>query len=329
MPKTDASIPAHDDRALLARLARREPTALFIVLAPALAFLVMSYRWFLTQHAFSANAMEDWGHAYIVPVVAGFYIWTHRKDIIKTPSRVYWPGLAVVMLGFVTYLYFVLAFPNHMFQGFALVLTVSGLVLLLGGTKVFGVLFFPVAYLALGVTISEQIMNTLTWPLKQFAAVGGHLFLQVLQIDVTRPPGSNIITVFPGDGKDPVPLNIEDACSGMRMVIAFVALGGAVAFLSCKLWWQRIALLMLTIPVSLGMNIVRIGALGVAGLYNPNAAGGDAHSVIGMILLFPSLILFMGCVWLLNRAVIEDEPRNKKKKPAPAAAPAPKKEGTP
>lgn len=307
MPKSEAPIQASDDSRLLSRLSRREPTALFIVLAPAIAFLVVSYRWFMTQHAFSAGALEDWGHAYIVPVVGAYYIWIHRRDIIKTTSKVYWPGLAVVLLGFVTYLYFLLAFPNHMFQGFALVLMVAGLVLLLGGTKVFGVLFFPVAYLALGITISDQVMTQLTWPLKQFAAVGGYLLLQLLQVDVTRPPGSNVITVYPGHGKPPVPLNIEDACSGMRMVIAFIALGGAVAFLSCKLWWQRIALLLLTVPVSLGMNIVRIGVLGVVGLIDADMAGGDSHSVIGMILLFPSLGLFMGCVWLLNRAVIEEE----------------------
>jgi exosortase len=292
-------------RTLAGRLARKEIGAIALVAAPAIALVAMFYRWFLQQHAMSARALEDWGHAYIVPAVCGFYIWKKRDEILRTPQGVYWPGLAVALLGVVTYLYFVLSFPNHMFQGFALVLTVSGLVMLMGGTKVFGLLFFAVAYLALGVTISEQVMNALTWPLKQFAAVGGHLLLQMMQVDAVRPPGGNVITVY-GSGGTEVPLNVEEACSGMRMVIAFIALGAAVAFLSCRFWWQRIALMMLTIPVALGMNIVRIGALGVAGLIDPELASGDAHAVIGMILLFPSLALFMGCVWLLNRAVVEE-----------------------
>ncbi|MEM1422920.1 MAG: exosortase/archaeosortase family protein [Planctomycetota bacterium] len=289
---------------LLARIAGREPRALAIVALPALAFFAMFYRWFLTQHSMSIGAVEDWGHAYIVPLVGLFYIWTKRREIVRTPDSVYWPGLAVAVLGVVTYLYFVLAFPNHMFQGFALVLTVAGLVLLVAGTRVFGVLFFPVAYLALGVTISDQIMTLVTWPLKQFAAVGGDILLQMLTLETQR--AANVIYVLPSDpDKAPVPLNIEEACSGMRMVIAFIALGAAVAFLSCRFWWQRIALLLLTLPVALGMNIVRIAALGVVGLIDPELAGGDSHAIIGMILLFPSLAIFMGCVWLLNKAVVE------------------------
>lgn len=299
---------------LLVRVARREPMALFVVLAPAVALIVMFYRWFLQQHSMSLKAPEDWGHAYIVPLVGAFYIFTKRKEILRTGTSVYWPGLAVVLLGVVTYLYFALSFSNHMFQGFAIVLTVAGLVLLLGGTRVFGVLFFPVAYLALGVTISDQIMIQLTFPLKQFAAVGGEILMQLLGMDVARGAGSNVIWVHSSlPDKPSVPLNIEEACSGMRMVIAFVALGAAVAFLSCRHWWQRIALLLLTVPVALGMNIVRIAALGIAGLIDADLAGGDAHSLIGMVLLFPSLAIFMGFVWLLNKAVVDEDLRSAKK----------------
>ena len=319
MTKTTTASAAPDGGdTLLARIARREPRALLVVALPAIAFFAMFWRWFMTQHSMSIGAVEDWGHAYIVPFVGLFYIWTKRREIVQTRESVYWPGLAVALLGVVTYLYFVLAFPNHMFQGFALVLTVAGLVLLVGGTRVFGVLFFPVAYLALGVTISDQVMTLVTWPLKQFAAVGGDILLQMLTLETQRAPGSNVIYVLSSvPGKDPVPLNIEEACSGMRMVIAFIALGAAVAFLSCRFWWQRIALRLLTLPVALGMNIVRIGALGVVGLIDSELAGGDSHSIIGMILLFPSLAIFMGCVWLLNKAVVETpEPAQAQKKGA-------------
>ncbi len=308
---TPPPAPAGDGAAapgLFVRLARREPVALALVLVPAVGFLFMFWRWFVRQHQFSLEYPEDWGHAYIVPLVSAFYIWQRRKEIVGSFSRVFWPGLLVIALAIVTYLYFVFAFPNHMFQGFALVLGVAGIVMLLSGTRGFGVLFFPVAYLALGVTISEQVMNQLTWPLQQLAAAGGHMLLNLLQVDATRI--SNVITVYASDGSE-IPLNVEEACSGMRMVIAFVALGAAVAFISCRFWWQRIALLLLTVPVALVMNIVRVAALGVAGLIDPDLAGGDSHTVIGTILLLPSLGVFMGFVWLLNRAVV-DESASKK-----------------
>jgi hypothetical protein len=59
------------------------------------------------------------------------------------------------------------------------------------------------------------------------------------------------------------------------------------------------------------MNIVRVAVLGVLTLIDPNLAAGDAHTIIGTILLVPSLGLFLGIVWALNRVVREDEPAAK------------------
>lgn len=45
--------------------------------------------------------------------------------------------------------------------------------------------------------------------------------------------------------------------------------------------------------------------LGILTLIDPNLASGDAHTLIGTILLVPSLFLFLGMVWALNRTVRE------------------------
>ena len=92
---TTGSIETHDT--LLARIARREWRAMLVVILPALAFFAMFYRWFLIQHSMSMQAVEDWGHAYIVPLVGVFYIWTKRREIVRTDARVYWPGFAVAL----------------------------------------------------------------------------------------------------------------------------------------------------------------------------------------------------------------------------------------
>src|SRR5690606_27312366 len=98
-----------------------------------------------------------------------------------------------------------------------------------------------------------------------------------------------------------IPLNVADACSGMRMVVAFYALAGAVVLLSAKTWWQRIAIMLIAGPVAVAMNVFRVAVLGWLSLVDPNLASGDAHMMIGTLLLIPSLFLFMGLVWVLNR----------------------------
>jgi hypothetical protein len=49
--------------------------------------------------------------------------------------------------------------------------------------------------------------------------------------------------------------------------------------------------------------MVRVTVLGLLTLVDPNLAAGNAHTLIGTILLVPSLALFLGVVWALNRVV--------------------------
>ena len=85
-----------------------------------------------------------------------------------------------------------------------------------------------------------------------------------------------------------------------------------VAVVLCRHWWQRTALVLLAVPVALLMNMVRVSGLGLLTMVNKDLATGDAHMLIGTILLFPSLLLFLWIVALLNRTVIDDDRRKKK-----------------
>jgi hypothetical protein len=48
---------------------------------------------------------------------------------------------------------------------------------------------------------------------------------------------------------------------------------------------------------------VRVTVLGLLTLVNPNLAAGEAHTLIGTLLLVPALGLYMGVVWALNRVI--------------------------
>lgn len=296
---------------VVARLARGEPVALgaLAVLAGGLVWLY--WMWVVRQfgpNGFSARYFEDWGHAFAIPVISGIYVWINRHRIRWDRSCVYWPGIAVVLLGTVMYSFFLLnvALANHMLQGFSMILAISGLVLLLAGPHVFRQLLFPIGFLAFAVTISELIMNRITEKLQDFAAVGSEVMLRMLQFDVTRL--GNQLTVFNSAGEG-YPLEVAEACSGMRMVVAFVALSVAVGFFSCKQWWHRVSVVLLAVPVAVFMNIVRVTALAGITLVNPDFSVGGAHTLIGTLLLVPAFLLFMFCVWLLKK-ITPDTPES-------------------
>lgn len=323
--------PGADPIQALARPGAWVPLALL-----AAAFVSLSWRWLLKQYqphipafdwkfleplgGYSWQKPQDWGHAYMVPLISIYALYKDRAKITERPRSAFWPGVVVAVLGTVMYIFFIVGFSNHMFQGGSLVLALSGLSLMVFGPRVFGVLVFPLAYLLLAVTVSESVMNNMTYRLQDIAAQGAWATLNMIGIETDI--AGNVLTLHDSLGNPLAPLNVATACSGMRMVIAFIALGAAVGWLGCAFWWQRIALFLMGVPTAVFMNIIRVAFLGVMSLWDPNFATGEAHAFIGNVLLVPSFFLFIGIMWALKRIVPEPEPVKVGAKAKPARKPA-------
>lgn len=288
------------------------------VLLMGLGFLF--WHWLLRQHWMSMRAPSDWGHAYVIPFISLYLLWREREQIVRTPIGTFWPGILPFLLGIGTYFVSVVVIKNHMMQGLSIVLTIAGLALWLTGPRMFRLLFLPIAYLVFAITISEMIMIKITFQLQLIASQGAGLMLGMLGpvLGFLVEVDGNTLTVTPKGGA-PIPLNVAEACSGMRMVIAFIALAGAVALISAQHWWQRVAVIALALPVAIFMNVVRVAVLGVASVYEGDLAKGDAHMMIGTLLLLPGLLLFLGIVWALAK-IVEESPGNKAPAPGPAVS---------
>ncbi|MEM9374353.1 MAG: exosortase/archaeosortase family protein, partial [Planctomycetota bacterium] len=235
------------------------------------AFLALFYRWVLRQGEISVSKLEDWGHALVIPMISGYLLWKQRDVIVRTETRVFWPACVVFVLGIVSYVYCLLNIQNHMLQGASLVLTLGGLVLWLTGPLMLRPVFLPIAYLLLAVTIAESIMLSVTFKLQILASQGAWIMLNL----IGQPFGwfsadvnGNVIEIITSGGEI-LPMNVAEACSGMRMVVAFYALAGAVALLGTGQWWQRIALMLLAGPVAVFMNMIRVTVLGLLMLIDP------------------------------------------------------------
>lgn len=304
------------------------PEGLLMAGLLAAAFAGLFFRWFFIQHLNSSTHVEDWGHAYAMPLISGYLIWQAREKIAAARAAVFWPAFPVVLLGIMSYFFFVASrfTGGHMVQGWAVLLTLGSLLLLMVGPRVFRYLFLPLAILVFGVTISEAVMIRLTFPLQLIASQGAYLILSAVGAvaGFSAEVSGNTITVITSSAK-PIPLNVAEACSGMRMVIAFFALSAVTGIMGCRYWWQRVALILLAAPVAILINIGRVATLGLLSMADQNLATGQAHTLIGTLLLIPGLGLFLLMVWILNKVVGDDQgpaaPKPAAPKP-PARGPA-------
>lgn len=261
---------------------------------------------FMKQVRFAISMPSDWGHTIVIPAVAGYFVWLRRTELKATSIGPCWWGLAPMLIGVGWYSLCVFGpkpLFHHNLMGAGVYLTLFGVVLLLFGTSAMRWLWFPIAYLAaFSQTLSEVLLNRITFQLQDLAAAGSYLLLAVMGLEVDR--SGNTLTVW-SDGV-PHPLNVAEACSGMRMLIAFLALGTYFAYVNLSITWQRVALVLCAVPVALAVNVLRVTSLGVLSLFDANFAQGEFHHLVGVLWLLPGLAMFLGVVWVLRRMVVDE-----------------------
>jgi exosortase len=269
-------------------------------------FAGVFWDWLSKQVSYSISHPSDWGHTLLMPFIAGWFVWLRREQLLKTPIRPAWSGLALLILGLVGYAACTLgpaALQHHNIRGMAVGASLFGMVLLVSGWGWMRWLWFPLAYVVVfGQYVSERFISIVTYRLQDISAKGAHVFLSLLGLDVDL--NGNVLTVF--DGGAPHMLNVAEACSGMRMLVAFLALGVAMAYVSLPTAWQRIVLVAMGVPVAVFVNVLRVATLGLLTLVNPEFAAGEFHHFIGLLWLVPAFLLYLLVLWVLGNMVVPE-----------------------
>ncbi len=258
---------------------------------------------------FAIAYSNEWSHIPLIPLISMYYVFQNKEQLMQTARRLYWPGLLIVFFGLFGYAWWIYPGRNDMFQGYSLILTLFGVVLFLLGPRMMGILWFPIFYLVFSVRISQKLWDSISWNLQWIAAMGAAFMLKLIGVFIgldAHLRGSTIDLIY---GNRPIePLNIAEACSGLRMLMAFLALGVAMAFLFNRRWWQRLVMILMAVPIALFINVLRVTALGLISLYDNSLIHGDFHIFIGMTMLVPAAGLFLLLGWILDHIIIYEEP---------------------
>lgn len=302
------SIPSESQPAIAIEVTRLR--GLILVGGILLALLVWVFWEFLvSQVRFAIQQQADWGHTLVIPLIAGYFVYLKRHRILSVPFKTTWIGLIPVVLGIAWYVTCWLGPPalrHHNLQGAGLTLTLFGLVLLFFGMRAMTFLWFPLLYMCVfSQTISAKLMTYVTYPMQDLTARGSWVVLNLIGVDTDR--SGNILTVW--DNGVARPLNIAEACSGMRMLMAFMALGVAMAYTGFKRFWQQATLVLLGIPTAIVVNVLRVVTLAVLSLFDTDFAAGDFHTFIGLLWLVPAFLVYLGLQWILQHLVVEQPAR--------------------
>jgi exosortase len=234
----------------------------------------------------------DMSHGFFVPLVSVFIIWQRRAEIAATKPQPTWWGLALVLYG-TTQLYLATLGAELFLARTAFVITVFGVVLMLGGPPVLPTLAFPLFLLFFMVPIPAVLYNRVTFPLQILASTFAGDGLAWLGVPVLRE--GNILEL------PQQRLSVVEACSGIRSLLTLVFLAVVYGHFFEKKTWVRVALFLATVPIAIVANASRVTLTGIISEWKPDLAEGFFHTAQGWVIFMVSLFLLIAFHQVLTR----------------------------
>ena len=235
----------------------------------------------------------EYSHAYLIPFISVFILWQNYTAIRNAEFLGSWLGVLALVIGL---LFFLVGEFSTLFVivQYSFLVVLVGLVLSLSGIS--NLYLFLVSILLLFFTI----------PLPAFLYNGLSSYLQLISskigVEVIRLFGisvyleGNVIDL--GNYK----LQVVEACNGLRYLFPLVALGVITAYFYRESWWKKIIIVISTVPITVVMNSIRIGIIGVLVEYwGIEMAEGFLHDFEGWIIFMICFAILLLEMWLLTK----------------------------
>ena len=249
---------------------------------------------------------SSWSHGFLIPLFSLYFINQRKNEILNLQTKPNYLGLLFMICGIVFYPLNAVHFRLGYLQPMGMVATLSAIVFFLGGRPLMRYIWLPIVFLVFAVPLPDRYYVGLTMPLRLFSAKVAVVFLNLVNNLEATASGVVIDVVYKGHKFEP-PLNVAEACSGMRLLMAFLALGVAMAYLHYRPLWQRLILLATTIPIAVLCNIIRVTISGfIYVLISPKYAQGIYHDMLGLLMLPLAFGIYGFIAWFMSSLFITE-----------------------
>ena len=251
---------------------------------------------------------SSWSHGFLIPFFSLYFLNQNKKEILSLETRLNYFGLiCLILCSIVLYPIILFRLKFGYAQQLILIPTIGSILLLFGGLKLIRYTWLPVFFLIFAIPLPASIYNDITIPMRKFAALLATGLLNLVNgLDATVS-GVVVDVVYKGVRLEPA-LDVAEACSGMRLLMAFLALGVAMAYLHYRPMWQRLILLASTVPIAILSNVVRVTITGfIYILWDPKYAQGIYHDMLGMMMLPLAFSLYGLVAWFMANLFEEEK----------------------
>lgn len=235
-------------------------------------------------------------HGFAIPFIAGYLIWARRDEIrarALAPSAWGFPVLAAGLLVFAVGMRASEPFVARV----SLPVILLGLSLVLAGFAITRYTWPGIAYLVFMIPLPWGTVKQVTYRSRLFDADASAMFLRWMGVPVYH---DGVMLHLPN-----VNLEVADACSSIPAIAALLSLGVAYAVVARRPTWLRITLILATLPLAIGANIIRITSVAAAaywiGLWTLHTSYHMFNGTVNFLFTFIFLMVLDAVLFRLTR----------------------------
>lgn len=253
--------------------------------------LIASYSSGLSQMLNGWLNTEEYSHGFLIPLLAAFFIWQKKDRLAKITFRGDWYGVILLIMGISLLVVGELATLFTIIQ-YGFLLALVGIVLAFVGRAAFKEIWVPLAFLIFMIPLPQFLYGSLSTQLQLISSEIGVLVIRMFGISVNLQ--GNVIDL--GLYK----LQVAEACNGLRYLFPLMSVAFLCAYMFKAPFWQRALIFLSSIPITVIMNSIRIGIIGVLVEYwGVGMAEGFLHDFEGWVVFMACMALLLSEMWLL------------------------------
>jgi exosortase len=237
----------------------------------------------------------------LIPVISSYLVWLDRKRIFAATQFSMLPGATLILGGGV--LFWIGRWDALHVQGdeklclstLSILIIWAGAFLLCYGPKALRAAAFPLLFLLFMIPVPDLILDGIIRLLQQGSTEVAWLIFKTAQLPVFR---QGFVLSVPG-----VTIEVAKECSSIRSSMALLITCVLVAHLYLRTWWKALLFVLLSLPLSVIKNGIRITTLTLLSLYvNPGFLTGNLHHQGGFVFFLLALLALWPIFVLLEKS---------------------------
>lgn len=270
---------------------------LFLAVIAAISYATFDGLLLLEQ---TWSTQEEYGYAYMIPFVTCFLIWQKLNELDEAKFELSLLG-GIIFIGSLLVLLLGIFGAARTIVQYGYILSIIATLYMLMGKSVLRIVIAPMLLLLVAIPIPVFLFDNLSGYLQLISSELGVWVIRLFGISVYLE--GNVIDL--GAFK----LQVVEACSGLRYLFPLFSLSLIAAFLFDAKFWQRLVLVLSSIPITVFMNSFRIGVIGVlVEHWGIEQAEGFLHDFEGWIIFMACTVLLILEMWVLLKIGSDNRP---------------------